>query len=184
MVCHFIRSPERQKLKARDVFWAWIIFAIIAAPVITILDYWWMFIFGGLVNNVPLPYGQWALGWAQTTMLTLATGAWSDAIKHIVYAVVGIITIFGLYFFRMMVPSFFWNPPVMIIGMQFPWGSSACPYSVGGKYIVLKVGEVKLYESVIVPWIVEGLLGQNILFFLFNVYVFFNRSVPRLMVRL
>ncbi|RLF23757.1 MAG: hypothetical protein DRM97_04395, partial [Thermoprotei archaeon] len=179
---YMYKVAEVNKVRAADVFWAMIITAIVAGIWTHVFGLWWIHHLGGLSKLGPVPYHEWALGWAQNYTLTTPEFTIPEYI-HLTWT--GIVFVIIVYLLRMRFPWFFWNPVAMMMTLfVMEWMWLNCLIALIIKVIVFRVGGAKLYEERAVPAAIGFAMGYGFNFFITAVLQFCLRAWPMFWARL
>jgi len=162
------------KTRAKDIFWVSMITMVSIAISVQALYPWWYTTFAGYQNQGTVEYHAWDIGGVWS--LTYGTPTPPDALETAMYAGLGIVACFVIFWLRGMFTWFFINPVGFQIGGPSWWMIYITAFII--KYITLKVGGVRAWEEYLLPTVVGLALGNGVIQMISSWIAFFTRAIP------
>jgi hypothetical protein len=166
-------------LAARDVFIVTAIIIVFMAIFGSIFHPWFQTIVGGASRASGIIYGQWGLGTVQTYTYGTVTGPTS--LEQWLYIISGVVVVLACYYLRARYAWFFINPSafVAMYVLNSWWYNTVIALVL--KYLTLKIGGSKAYESYGVPLAVGYTVGYGLGLVVIGGLAFFLIALPKLL---
>ena len=168
------KLADMLKTRARDIFWVSMIAMFSIAISAQALYPWWYSTFAGYLNQGTVEYHTWDIAgvWAYSH----GTPTPPDTAETVMYAGLGIVATFAIFWLRGMFTWFFINPVGFQIGAPNWWMIYIFAFII--KYAALKVGGVRAWEEYMLPLVVGVALGNGVIQMFSSLVAFFTIAIP------
>ncbi|MBO3801666.1 MAG: hypothetical protein JTT12_05030 [Candidatus Brockarchaeota archaeon] len=169
---------KRTNTDVKEAFYMYVLTAIIGTFV-AIVTFVWITTFFGYQNNPGT--GSYAISYLTSKGPITGSSLTLTASQAYLWAIVGLLLGFGLYYIRMVFPGFVINPVALIPSlwlMEFMW--LACLIALIVKYALVKAVGPARFQNIVVP-IAAGLaIGSGFFVWIGPLYKLFTVVIPKL----
>jgi len=175
------KIADMNKTRFKDILLISAVTVISASITVSFLTPWWYAVNGGREVLGMVEYHTW--NWPWIWNLSGGTPPWIvTPAESAGYTFGGIIFVFVVYQLRAMFPWFIINP----IGIALPavWGMAHGMFWTWAfiiKFIVLRIGGVRVFEQYYIPAAVGFAMGTGVLYFVTSVIALVTRAIPAMM---